>query len=232
LQKILAEITDKDLRASARLINEYINIKTDRIEVYKKLQANFRIFFEKLVELWSEQRPALQYDDCISMIDEEIIAALRGNLAINPGLLKKRFRQDFVSIYQDDRLHFVYDKSLIKKIRNIFLSVKNSEVSGLVVSKGRVKGLARLIKSKADFSKFKAGEILVCNFTTPDYIPLMNKAAGIITDDGGITCHAAIISRELNKPCIVGTKSATRTIKTGDLLDLDADQGIIKILSA
>lgn len=64
--------------------------------------------------------------------------------------------------------------------------------------------------------------------TTPDYFPAMKKASGIVTDEGGITCHAAIVARELKIPCIIATNIATQVIKDGDLLELDTKQGIVR----
>ena len=66
--------------------------------------------------------------------------------------------------------------------------------------------------------------------TTPDYIPAMKKAAAFVTDEGGITCHAAIIAREMKKPCIVGTKIATQILHDGDLVEVDADKGVVRII--
>jgi pyruvate,water dikinase len=63
--------------------------------------------------------------------------------------------------------------------------------------------------------------------TTPDYFSALSKAAGIVTDEGGITCHAAIVSRELNVPCIIGTKTATQMLKDGDIVEVDANKGIV-----
>ena len=67
--------------------------------------------------------------------------------------------------------------------------------------------------------------------TTVDYLPAMKKASAIVTDDGGITSHAAIISRELGIPCIVGTKIATKVLKDGDLVEVNANKGEVKILN-
>ena len=72
------------------------------------------------------------------------------------------------------------------------------------------------------------GEILVAIMTTPDFTPALKKAAAIVTDEGGVTCHAAIISRELGIPCVVGTRIATRTFKNGDILEVDANHGIVR----
>jgi pyruvate,water dikinase len=77
---------------------------------------------------------------------------------------------------------------------------------------------------------FSIGDILVTTMTTPEYIFVMKKAAAILTDTGGLTSHAAIVSRELGIPCIVGTKIATRVLKDGDLVEVDADSGVVRIL--
>jgi pyruvate,water dikinase len=64
--------------------------------------------------------------------------------------------------------------------------------------------------------------------TTPDYVPAMNKAAAFVTDEGGITCHAAIVAREMKKPCVIATRFGTKMFKDGDLIEVDADNGIIR----
>ncbi len=72
------------------------------------------------------------------------------------------------------------------------------------------------------------GEILLTKMTTPAFVPLLKNCAGIITDAGGLTCHAAILAREFKKPCIIGTNHATSTLKTGDMVELNANTGIVK----
>ena len=66
--------------------------------------------------------------------------------------------------------------------------------------------------------------------TSPDYIIPMGRAAGFITDEGGVTCHAAIIAREMNKPCIIGTKIATQKLKDNDKIEVDVGKGIVRIV--
>jgi pyruvate,water dikinase len=74
------------------------------------------------------------------------------------------------------------------------------------------------------------GEILVTSMTSPDFISAIKKAAAIVTNEGGILCHAAIVSREFGIPCIVGTGIATKSIKNGDLIEVDANHGFVRIL--
>lgn len=102
-------------------------------------------------------------------------------------------------------------------------------IKGTTASKGDIKGTVRIIMGESHFSKFRKGDILVAPMTRPEYLPIMKKAIGIITDEGGITCHAAIVSRELGIPCIIGTQIATKTLRDGQLVELDTKNGIIRI---
>jgi len=101
---------------------------------------------------------------------------------------------------------------------------------GDCASPGRVRGEVRIINVPKDMVKMNQGDILVSVATTPDLVPAIKKAAAIITDAGGITCHAAIISRELGIPCVVGTKIATKVLHDGDLVDANATHGKVDII--
>jgi rifampicin phosphotransferase len=134
----------------------------------------------------------------------------------------------------DGSIKFEYDnfEDIKEKMEEIYhKSQKKDEesISGQIAYKGNIKGKVKVILRPSEFNKFKKGDILVTSMTRPEFMPLMRKAKAIITDEGGITCHAAIISRELKIPCIIGTKIATKMLKNGNLIELDADKGIIKI---
>jgi phosphohistidine swiveling domain-containing protein len=107
----------------------------------------------------------------------------------------------------------------------------NKTLKGISASSGKANGNVRVIFNKSEITSFKTGEILVAPMTTPDYISAMKKAKAFVTDEGGSLCHAAIIARELKKPCVIGTKIATQVLKTGDLVEVDAKSGIIKIIN-
>ncbi len=104
-------------------------------------------------------------------------------------------------------------------------------VKGLPASPGKAAGKAHVILDPADIDDFKEGEILVTAMTAPDWVPAMKKAKAIVTDAGGMTCHASIVSRELGIPCIVGTKSrseeGTVRIQNGQMITVDATNGIV-----
>jgi len=103
-----------------------------------------------------------------------------------------------------------------------------SEFKGHPAFPGVVKGKARIAMLAKDSHKLEQGEILVCSMTSPDYVPAMKKAIAIVTDEGGLLSHASIVSRELGKPCIVGTKIGTKVLKDGDLVEVDANNGIVR----
>lgn len=95
-----------------------------------------------------------------------------------------------------------------------------------------ITGPAFLVLSKADIGKFPRGSVLVAPMTWPDVIPAMKQAAAIVTDEGGLACHAAIVSRELGIPCVVGTKHATRLLQDGDTVEVDATNGTVRRIDA
>lgn len=104
------------------------------------------------------------------------------------------------------------------------------EIKGVSASSGTARGKVRIITSKKLLGELMKGEILVTEMTEPDYVVAIKKAGAIVTDEGGVTCHAAIVARELKKPCVIGTKIATKDMKDGDLVEVDADKGVVKIL--
>ena len=98
-------------------------------------------------------------------------------------------------------------------------------VTGLGASPGVASGKVRVLKTPDQGEQLKAGEVLVAPMTSPDWVPTMRRAAGIVTDSGGMTCHAAIVSRELRIPCIVGAREATRVLRDGELVTIDGRKG-------
>jgi phosphohistidine swiveling domain-containing protein len=109
----------------------------------------------------------------------------------------------------------------------ILEEVLPEDLRGAVAYRGQVRGKVKKILSKKDIADVERGDIIVAPMTTPDMIPAMEKAAGFVTDEGGITCHAAIIAREMKKPCVIGTKFATKVLQDGDMIFLDAFVGVV-----
>ncbi len=105
-----------------------------------------------------------------------------------------------------------------------------NEFSGISAMSGIVVGVAKVILQRSDFPKLKQGEIIVASMTRPEFSPILGKCSGIITNEGGVTSHAAIIARELKKPCVIGTSIATKLIHDGDTVRVNGDNGTITIL--
>lgn len=101
-------------------------------------------------------------------------------------------------------------------------------VRGLGAAPGSAGGAARLLHTLADTDELGVGDVLVTHMTSPDWVPLMRRAAAIVTDSGGMTCHAAIVSRELGIPCVVGTGDATKVLRDGELVTVDATDGTVR----
>lgn len=100
-------------------------------------------------------------------------------------------------------------------------------LKGLGASPGLASGKVKIIRDIDELDKIQTGDILVTVMTTPDMVPAMRRASGILTDEGGVTCHASIVSRELGIPCIVGTGDATRKVKDNQLITMDGTKGLV-----
>ncbi|MBU0546496.1 hypothetical protein KKA13_04570, partial [Patescibacteria group bacterium] len=101
---------------------------------------------------------------------------------------------------------------------------------GSTACPGKVTGAVKIVNSIEDIKKVEAGDIMLALTTYPAYLPAMKRAAAIVTEDGGITCHAAIVSREFRIPCVVGIRKITKILKDGDRIEVDATNGVIKII--
>ena len=146
---------------------------------------------------------------------------------------------EYAMYYDGVKFSYLSGKEGRKVIERIHKEAETgSEIKGIIANKGKITAKARVLEyTLEDFGKteglirsMKKGEVLVTETTGPEIIEACNKAAAIVTDEGGLLSHAAIISRELRIPCIVGTKFSTSMIKTGDLIEVDANKGIIKII--
>lgn len=116
-------------------------------------------------------------------------------------------------------------ESYLAKIRGDEI---DEELHGSISNPGTAIGPAAICTTLESITKVKDGDILIASITRPEYMPAIRKAAAIVTDEGGITCHAAIVSREMNIPCIVGTKKATKMFKDGEMLEVRANHGVVR----
>lgn len=134
-------------------------------------------------------------------------------------------------IFFDNKLELVDNIPLWLERKNIVIKLQQDGkiIKGSVAYSGKKTGKVCQIYTKEDFKKFEKGDILVTTMTTPKFTPILKLAGAIVTDEGGITCHAAIIARELKIPCIIGCKNATEILKNDMIVEVNANEGIINI---
>ena len=179
------------------------------------------------------RRRGWNFEELLWCLPEEV-----ARLALGHSLNKKdvlRRRGDYVMIY-GQRIGREHYGAAAKKICAMYKTktTGQQEVKGLVVSRSLklVRGTVRLVRDPLrEVGKMWKGDILVAAMTSPEYIVVMRKAAAIVTDHGGMTSHAAVVSRELGVPCIVNTKHATSVFKDGDLVEVDTKNSIVRKLS-
>jgi len=208
-------------------------IEKDNLKWAIKMHHNFEGVYDyieimvgnRMAEILNKQ--GYKKDDWKKMTAKDIYQAIGSNKV---GLInKKELVIDEVGVHQISLRNYLKQKNLIYREKRIKAS-KN--LKGIVACKGKVVGKVKVV-SKNDsskFSQFKKGDILVTMSTSPQFFPLMKKSSAIITDFGGQASHAAISARELKKPCIAGTKVATKVLKDGDKVEVDAELGIVRIL--
>ncbi|HIH43242.1 TPA: hypothetical protein HA246_06375 [Candidatus Woesearchaeota archaeon] len=163
--------------------------------------------------------------------DFEIYTLLAEDKQIDRKLLAERRKFGLHALDATEEWTYLSGKEA-KEVYKVFMQkFASTEIKGLTASVGKEnKNLIGEVNVVSNVNKehFKPGSILVTSMTRPEFVSLMRKAAAIITDEGGITCHAAIVSRELGIPCIIGTKVATKILKTGDRIEVDVKTGVVR----
>ena len=142
------------------------------------------------------------------------------------------FPQDIEWALEKGKLYITQARPITTLSNKIITELPNTEhrepiLKGAPASPGLISGPVKIIPNVKLLAKVKKGDIMVTDMTTPDFVPAMRRAAGIITNRGGLTSHAAIVSRELGVPCIVGTSTATKVLKDGMIVTLNGSTGEI-----
>lgn len=214
----------KKIEEAIAIASEMAYYRMTSAERYNKMNYECRPLMNNVAK-----QLKVTYNQLIFMTFPEIIKSLQ-ELNVKTAELNERMKAygiitkgDGVEIFTGERL-----KNELKKYTQA-IDLKQP-LKGIVAFKGKATGIVKIVGRPDQTSKINVGDILVAPETTPDLILAMEKAAAFITDAGGITSHAAIVAREMKKPCIVGTKVATTVLKDGDLVEVDADKGVVKVL--
>lgn len=210
-------------KVEKEIIDICMQIRKENEDVYKIGFDTQKELLLSLEEKWNIKKNSLKY------LTQEELNLFLSNKKLPNGIEK---RMNFVLVkesfngtrifYEKDKLNeFGLDDEIIGDVQ---------ELKGNIAFKGIKKGKVKIIKLIEDAKDLENGDILVTGMTDPRYVPYMKKASAIVTDEGGITCHAAIVSRELCIPCVIGTKYATKILKDGDLVEVDANEGVVKLI--
>lgn len=188
------------------------------------------ILFDILKSLEYKTKIPLKY--LSYLMYDEVDKLLNGTITLKT--LELRYKEGFLVHINKESFTLISGNEALSIKNALDKQINQSQLKkiiyGTVASQGYAKGIAKIIMNVDDFDKLQPGEILITSMTRPEFVPLMKKASGIVTNEGGITCHAAIVSRELKKPCIICTKNATQIIKDGDLIEVRAHHGSVRIL--
>ncbi len=245
----------KDIK---KIDEERKNIKLKQKQLLKKIKPSpeekKNIFFATMLTQWLDyrkrgmmkqfyylfsimhefsKRKNIPYLSMCSMTADDVRGIISSELKFSTEEAKRREQNVITTHEKGMKTRIFYDE----EARQIFEAAKqfhhsNQQIKGTIASLGNEKiitGIARIVIDPAK-EDFKEGEILVASMTRIEFVPLMKKAKAIITDEGGIACHAAIVSRELGVPCIIGTKIATKLLKNGDLVEIDTNTGIVRLI--
>lgn len=215
-----------DLIFEIDLIRDFIDAKMLNWNVVSISGYKMRPIIEEIASRYN-----LNYDDILSCTPQEINDLISKDLVPSKHLLKgRRSRRALIRLGETIYCFIGNEVETLKK----FLAKKYESIDrllrGNVGFPGKARGRVNVILNVDFINKMKKNNILVCPMTDPDYMPAISKAIAIVTDEGGILCHAAIVSRELKIPCIIGTKIATKVLKDGQLVEVDANQGIVRII--
>lgn len=208
----------------SKIKEEALKIRKDTQEYTEYLDVVFKDFF-----LFNYPK----HKDLVNEIIPEELFLLEKRSFSREKIREIKERKNGCAIFRDkvfllgdlekelEKKHFYLEKIRAGNVK---------ELKGMNAYPGKVTAKVRIIWKKEEIPKLKKGEIIVSEMTSPEFLPGIKRAAAIITDEGGITCHAAIVAREIKRPCIVGTKIATKVLKDGDLVEVDANNGIVKII--
>lgn len=218
-------------KAHLKLVDK-MNLITVWTDKRKRWEFSLHYYYNKILEEL-EKRYNIPHKNIKYLFTEEL-PLIEGHKKELLRRSEDRIKNQFIVEYGNDKYKILSKgkkkNEILKFIEKTIIPV---DIEGLVASRGDknvYRGTVKILFSPQDGNKIKNNDFLVATMTNPQYVMAMKKAIGFITDEGGVTCHAAIIAREMGKPCIIGTKIATKVLKDGDLVEVDATHGKVIII--
>ena len=217
------------IKLDCEIVHTYAFLKTDRVDVWRQTMA----LLKPLCAYVARSQKGWTIRNVSNLSAHEIITWLESKKLPSRSKIKLRSKGLAGYHFTPTRIDITYSKIAIERLGKRLMPkhATGQEVRGVTASPGVAQGTIKIIEHSDDLTKIEVGDIFVARYTFPTFTPYMQKAAAIVTDEGGITSHAAIVSREINKPCIVGTKIATKIFKDGDVVIVDAERGIVQKIS-
>ena len=218
----------KDVRNRVRFVQWSAALRDER-KRYNQIGNYVLVELAKMIARKAQVDPAL----ALAAFPDEIPLLLRQGAGRFVPELRERLRHGiFVFAHIPGRKSPVFGKQAERYFAVCEKTLHREEIRGSVACRGMARGRVRIIMGQKDFRKMRQGDILVTYMTRPEFLPIMKKAAAFVTEEGGVTSHAAIVARELGIPCIIGTQVATKLLKDGDMIEVDADKGVVRIVKS
>lgn len=218
--------TNKYQKKIAKLAKDVVFFKAYR----RALQSQSYYYIEKLLSEIA-RRLNLTLKQVKMLFPSEVEIGLLKN-KVNIDLINQRIKLVIFGRENGKKFELIDKKAekFKKLIKEEKISKKIKILKGTCACAGKVKGIVKIINSPNEMEKMSNGDILISASTNPNLMPAIKKASAIVTDEGGLTCHAAIVSREFNIPCVVGTNIGTKVLKDKDKVEINATKGIVKKL--
>jgi len=202
-----------------KIAREMLYLQTYRLDIFFIAHYNVNNLFNEIAKRFN-----FSINELVYLTGDEIISLIKERSRIKKKQIDERIN-NYALILENNKFLLLSGKQIKKTITN---KVLINQVKGTIANRGRASGKAKLVFDIEDIPKVDRGDIIISPMTRPDLVPALMKSAGIITDFGGILCHAAIISREFGIPCIVGTEIATKVFQDGDLIEINAYEGLVR----
>jgi phosphohistidine swiveling domain-containing protein len=234
-RQLIKKNRDKILRQykfsrNVRAVADFISACTYYKDVLRFFHNKFHF---ELKPIFAEvgNRLSIPYRNVLALSPDEIIQGLQGKKFPSEEERTNR-KTAFVFLVRNSHVNIFTGTKALPYLDELKASeTQNTELKGTVANKGHVTGKVVVVKSLAEARQKKVkGCIFITTMTTPDLMPFLRHVKAIVTDEGGITSHAAIVSREMGIPCVIGTKVATRVLNDGDLVEVDANKGMVRKL--
>jgi phosphohistidine swiveling domain-containing protein len=225
VQRIKEEFKETPLKELVEIVQIFLHLRSYRTEVMRKTQYYVRPLLEEMAK-----RIGIEFNNFLLLTPEEIRVFFEKGVQPAMNEVKERGMHHAI-IMVSGSIEIISNQGELESLRKMLVAEEERKLTlkGTGVFPGKVRGTVKVIANIREAQKVRNGDILVTSMTTPEMHRIIERVAGIITDEGGLTCHAAMVSRELHIPCVIGTGTATQTLRDGNIVILDSEKGIIEV---